>query len=142
MALYLFIKKSHLIKLIPITLFSVLLLSSFGPWGAFNVSKQSQYARMERALNTYNLLQDGVIVAPAKDSLNIENRQIVSDSIDYLYETHGIDSIQPYFAFDLEEHYREEGGEEKYYYNGYFPSDVLKKAGIMAGTPYLGHTLV
>lgn len=131
MALYFFIRKSHVIKLIPITLFSVLLLSSFGPWSAFSVSKQHQYYILETVLEKHNLLKDGVIAKNEKDPLSHEDRRVVSDIVDYLYETHGIQSLQPYFSFDLQKFYEKVEAESSKYYGHYdFTQRMLKEVGI------------
>ncbi len=130
MSVYFLIKKTHSIKLIPITLFCLLLLTSFGPWSAFSVSKESQYRRMETILNAHNLLQNGVIVPVLEtDPLTLDERKTVSNVVDYLYQTHGIQSLQPYFSFDLAA-FHVSSTSYKYLYDYQFPETLLKKVGI------------
>ncbi len=128
-SLYFVLRRAHAIKMIPITLFSVLLLSSFGPWGAFSVSKQHQYHRLESVLERYNLLENGVIMKRETDELTLEDRETISGVVDYLYLTHGAASLQPYFSFDLAQLYSS-AAEEKYFYKGRFPGVLLKEAGL------------
>lgn len=130
-SLFFFFRKTHTVKHIPITLFCVLLLSSFGPWSAFNVSKQHQYHRLETVLNRYYLLKDGAIVSQATDSLTTDDRATLSDIVEYLYETHGIESLQRYFSFDLHAFHTKVQTQETNVYEWNFPDRLLKEVGIV-----------
>ncbi len=47
-SLYLLFSKSKSLKVLPISLFILALVSSFGPWGAFTVSKNSQVSQFKK----------------------------------------------------------------------------------------------
>ncbi len=129
-ALFFLLRKTYSIKLIPITLSTVLLLSSFGPWSAFTVSRFHQYHRLESVLNTYHLLKDGVIIPPSADPLTIEDRTNLSAIVDYLYTTHGIESLQPYFSFDLHALHEKAKRENRDFFEWNFPARILEEVGI------------
>lgn len=50
MLLYFLISKAKQVRLLPISLFVLMVLSSFGPWGAFQVSINAQLYEMEQIL--------------------------------------------------------------------------------------------
>ncbi len=54
-SIYMIINKLRDIKIIPISLFFVLLLTGFGPWSAFNVSKMSQLHKLNKIISQNNL---------------------------------------------------------------------------------------
>lgn len=70
------------IKLIPVSLIVLLVVSAVGPWGASSVSTRSQYARLEKTLTAHNILQDGKII-PA-DEMAFSDRQTISGIVQYL----------------------------------------------------------
>ncbi len=99
--LYFVFSKSRDIRIIPIILCFLAYFSTFGPWGAFAVSKASQKDRLQTILTEHNILVNGrVQKAPAEvpfaDSRNISN------IVTYLVDAHGIESIQPWFVNDLQ----------------------------------------
>lgn len=103
MALYNLISKRKDIRLIPITLFGLAFLSSFGPWGAFSVARESQLHRLESLLTHNNLLQDKTIIkAPDPEKISFEDQKEISATIRYLHNYHSLDVIQPWFETDLE----------------------------------------
>ena len=60
-SLYYSFSKAKNIKYIPITLAVLAFITTFGPWGAFSVSKNSQWNRLEQTLVTNKLLTDGMM---------------------------------------------------------------------------------
>lgn len=113
-AIYFAIGKIN-IKFIPISLFTVILLTSFGPWGMFSVSENSQVNRLKNLLETHQLLENNSITKEqAIDSISSnynhkfipKNEQLVPDSIkndiksilDYLNDHHGLTKIKPWFS--------------------------------------------
>lgn len=113
-AIYFAIGKSN-IKFIPISLFTVILLTSFGPWGMFSVSENSQVNRLKAILETHQLLENNSITKEqAIDSISTnynhefkaQNEQLLPDSIkndiksilDYLNDHHGLTKIKPWFS--------------------------------------------
>jgi len=101
-SVYLLIDKLKNIKIIPISLAVIALLSIVGPWGAFSVSKYSQLSRLEKLLSENNLLKDGKIV-PLKDTISFEAQKEISSKIDYLVTTHGIFSLEKLFAKPMQQ---------------------------------------
>jgi len=75
-SLYYSFSKVKNIKYIPITLAILAFITTFGPWGAFSVSKNSQWNRLEHVLSSNKLLTDGMMKKgeykiPQKDYDNI-----------------------------------------------------------------------
>lgn len=75
-SLYYSFSKIKNIKYIPITLAILAFITTFGPWGAFSVSKNSQWNRLEHVLSSNKLLTDGMMKKgeykiPQKDYDNI-----------------------------------------------------------------------
>lgn len=75
------------IKVIPISLCFVALLTSFGPWGAFAVSRGSQERRLERLFTASGLLVDGAL-RPTTETIEFADRKEMSAILRYLIETH------------------------------------------------------
>jgi hypothetical protein len=95
-ALFFIFKRSRNIKVIPMTLCLVALVTIGGPWGAYAVSRRSQTARLERLLAANDMLVDGR-VRPAPAVLPFEDRKELSAIVRYLAETHGTTTIDPWF---------------------------------------------
>jgi hypothetical protein len=90
----LFPRKS--IKFIPASLFIGTLLVTYGPWGVFTVSEQSQVSRLETILKRNAMLVDARVkkadgIVPSSDVRE------VSAVLSYLHDIHGYESIQPWF---------------------------------------------
>lgn len=100
--LYFIISKAQNIKVIPASLGITAFLISFGPWGAFSVSEQSQIHRLEQYLTEYEILKENVI-QKASAPVPFEGRQEISSILRYLNDTHGIEGLQPWFEEDLSE---------------------------------------
>ncbi|UCS95257.1 DUF4153 domain-containing protein [Echinicola marina] len=107
------------IKIIPSSLTLLLLLASFGPWGIFSVSENSQFNRLKSILSESNSLKDQKLRQeilwktnrlPELEALENQNLNLSLDStqkeevksiIRYLSEHHGLDKIDPWFSQDL-----------------------------------------
>jgi hypothetical protein len=100
--LFLFQKKPTL-KIIPISLFLFCLLSSFGPWGAIALSEKSQVNRLQTVLEVEGLLQNGKI---QKADSTLDRRALcqINSSVSYILDTHGTESLQPWFERDIEKY--------------------------------------
>ncbi len=102
------------IRVIPISLFVIILLCSFGPWGMFRVSEGSQVSRLESILTTAGILDGKIINEPRwdqSDTLTFKvsprhaNEGILSDSLhnevysilNYLEDFHGLSAIEAWF---------------------------------------------
>ena len=96
-SLYYLISKTKSIKLIPISLCAIALLVSFGPWGAFSISKNNQMQRLEQVLTKNNLFVNGK-AHKAKNEIPFADVKRISALTRYLTETHGVEVLQPWFA--------------------------------------------
>ncbi|WP_316816954.1 DUF4153 domain-containing protein [Pedobacter nyackensis] len=83
---FLFSKKQN-IKVIPVSLCVLALLSTYGPQSAFSVSEFSQVARLKRLMGS-------------KEKKDIKQRE---DVIDYLVDRHGLAALQPFTKVNLTE---------------------------------------
>lgn len=92
-ALYFLISKTKSLKVIPISFCLGLFLSSFGPWGAFDISKKSQLRHLEQIFKRNNLLDKGQYKA---DKINWQEEAELSSVVQYLVEMHGASVLQPY----------------------------------------------
>jgi len=101
MSIYFITSKVKNIETIAISLFVLITLVSFGPWGAFQVSRDSQVNRLEKILANNNMLIDGKI-ASTTTQISFKDRQEISEIISYLNQNHGLKSIQPWFNENLD----------------------------------------
>lgn len=85
LCLYFILHKSPNIQLIPISLFIITLLSTYGPQSPFNLSKKSQQARLQTFIH-----QQG-------ENANREKASIVS----YLVDFYGLTALQKFSSSDL-----------------------------------------
>jgi len=90
------------IKYIPISLCLIAILTSFGPWGAFSLSINSQVNRLEEILTKNNLLQNNKIIKASNDISEEENRDVHS-ILNFLIERNKLDEIQKWFDVNLQE---------------------------------------
>jgi hypothetical protein len=100
-ALYFIFSKEKNIKIIPISLFVIILLASFGPWGAFSISLKNQLKRFEYLLTKNNILVEGKIkktdsVVSSEDSDNIFS------ILSFLELRKQYSGIQPWFDISLD----------------------------------------
>ncbi len=90
------------IKFIPVSLCLGTLLVSFGPWGVFTVSEQSQVSRLGTLLTRDSILVDGKARKSSGGVPSSDTREI-SAVLTYLHDMHGYESIQPWFEDLLRE---------------------------------------
>jgi hypothetical protein len=90
------VAKKRTIKIIPVSLCLVALVTSFGPWGAFSVSRVSQTNRLEEMLVANELMADGKLV-PARDEVSFDDRKEIGAILDYLIDRHGVETISSMF---------------------------------------------
>ncbi|WP_186757621.1 DUF4153 domain-containing protein [Echinicola salinicaeni] len=109
------------IKIIPSSLTFLLLLASFGPWGIFSISENSQYNRLKSILTVSNSLKDQKLTQEfqwdtsqlpqlkpegtqsIKLSLDSAQKEEVKSIVKYLSDHHGLEKIDPWFTQDLNE---------------------------------------
>jgi hypothetical protein len=90
------------IKVIPASLCLLAFAVSFGPWGAFSVSRQSQIGRLERLATEAGILVDSKIRTVHAETPFNQAKQI-SAILAYLHEIHGFDGIQGWFPESLKD---------------------------------------
>ncbi|MDP4265572.1 MAG: DUF4153 domain-containing protein [Bacteroidota bacterium] len=109
-SLYFIFSKSKNIKTIPISLCLISLLISFGPWGAFSVSFNSQNRRLKQFLQANAMLSGDQKIIPAKKPLHKDDGSQISSIIEYLVNAHGYKSLQPLFSQNLDSMLKSETG--------------------------------
>jgi Domain of unknown function (DUF4153) len=81
----------------PLSLALLLALGSFGPWGAEDVSKMSQMARLEEILTRNHILTDGRIT-PVDGGVPREEVVEISSIVSYLRQSGKHQAMAPWFA--------------------------------------------
>lgn len=99
--LYFTFSREKNIKIVPVLLCAIAFFSSFGPWGAFTISRKSQAQRFEKLLMKHNLLREGVIIKAAQAAPPEDVQQLFS-IMQYLQQRHGIAALQPWFKENLD----------------------------------------
>lgn len=91
---YFLISSREDIRIIPISLGLSLVLISFGPWGAFSVSENSQVNRFISISESQGLMENEVLL-PGRENAEIssEMQSELSSVLIYLTEHHGLQSI-------------------------------------------------
>lgn len=79
------------IRWIPITLCAVAVLTSFGPWGTYAVSRMDQARRLARTLERIGVTAAGRLTQPRE--LSFEDRKQLSESVRYLVGAHGLRAL-------------------------------------------------
>jgi hypothetical protein len=88
------------LKAVPLSLAALLALGSFGPWGAEDLSKTSQMARLAEVLTRNDILRDGRIIPAASedgDGVAQEDMVQVSSIVNYLRESGKHEALAPWF---------------------------------------------
>ena len=99
-AVYYAVTHSRNIKLIPVTLCLVALVTFDGPWSPYSISQRSQVHRLASVLERSGILQDGSI-RPATGPVDFDDRREISAKIRYLVSTHGTRRIADWFGETL-----------------------------------------
>ncbi|MDB5001139.1 MAG: hypothetical protein JWR76_2216 [Mucilaginibacter sp.] len=98
---YFLIAKKQNIKLIPISLSILTLLSIYGPQSAFSVSLYSQRRVLVETFKKNNAFKNGKLLQV--DSTKIKKKEAghAVATLNYLITKHDLSSLQPYFNEDL-----------------------------------------
>jgi hypothetical protein len=91
--IYMILSRRKDIRLIPIVISLFALLSAYGPWSAFAVSRASQQGRLEALLVQTEILSEGVIRTPASEP-SLDDRREMSSAVAYLNEHHGMNAFR------------------------------------------------
>ncbi len=97
MATYYTVKNRGSIRVIPMSLCILMLLSAFGPWSAAGVSKRSQLSRLRQILVTEEVMVGGQLSATQK-TIEFEREKEISNIIKYLKDSHGLEVIRGWYA--------------------------------------------
>ncbi|MCX6142433.1 MAG: DUF4153 domain-containing protein [Ignavibacteriales bacterium] len=97
---YFILSKRKKILFIPTSMCVWAFAVSFGPWGMFAVSENSQVGRLQELLTRNHILVDGRVQSK-HDSVTFEATKQISSIISYLSEMHGFDAIQSWFGESL-----------------------------------------
>ena len=100
MVVYFLASKTKSIKVIPSSICVFALLTSFGPWGVFQISERSQAGRLQGLLTRHHLLANGK-VQKAQGEVPAADAAQISSIVRYLHEFHGYEQIQPWFGESL-----------------------------------------
>jgi hypothetical protein len=111
---YFLLSKEKNIKIIPVSLCLVTLLTSFGPWSAFHVSLNSQEKHLADILKRNGLLDNGKI-KKLEGKISFEDHKEISSVIEYISEVHGYESLQTFFVQDLDSLMKSNSSEGRHY---------------------------
>jgi len=114
-AVYGLFARTRSIKVIPVSLCLVAILSSFGPWGAYSVARSSQTHRLAGLLEKNQLLVDGALV-PAHGEVDFEDEKQISAGFNYLIDRHGPESVSGWFDDELAAQVTDLTGEKHVYH--------------------------
>lgn len=79
--------------IMPISLSIIIILSIFGPWSAYSISKFSQNARFESLLSKNNMLENNKIVKP-KVTVSEEDKTEISRVLGYFSDYHKLADVK------------------------------------------------
>ena len=99
-ALYFLVSRQKNIKVIPVSLCLLGVITLAGPWSAYGWSLRSQTSRTEELMVRIGVLQDGKL-KPATGQVTEEDEKRLSSSLDYLLRSHGSASLSQWFSADL-----------------------------------------
>lgn len=99
-SVYFLLYKKQNIKLIPISLSVLTLLSVYGPQSAFSVSKYSQTRILVNIFKKHKAFKDGKLQPLTKKVDSTSGAEAVS-KVEYLVREHDFASLQPYISKDL-----------------------------------------
>lgn len=94
LVLYFVFGKSKDIRVIPVVICLIALLSAYGPWSAFSISRQSQQSRLEKLLAKHSLLN--IPDKKPTTDISLDDRREMTSVISYLYNWHGLDTFSPW----------------------------------------------
>jgi hypothetical protein len=100
--LYFLFAKKQSIKLIPISLSVLILLSVYGPQSAFSAAMSSQQRVLTGLFKKYKAFNSGKLMAVDSSKINRNDASRAVSTLDYLVYRHGLSSLQPYFETDLD----------------------------------------
>jgi hypothetical protein len=101
-AAYFILTNGKRIRVIPLSLCLVVLLSSCGPWGAFAVSRESQITELSVLLDSNQVLVNGKVDTSIVHEVKFDDYERIESIVGYLNEMHGYKSLQTFFEQNLD----------------------------------------
>lgn len=98
---YFLVSKKKDLRVIPVCLFLIALVSSFGPWGALAVSERSQQNRLEDLLRKNKILIDGEIRKVNTEDISFNDKKEIGAITSYLVDTHGKHGFIKFFGGEV-----------------------------------------
>ncbi|MFC1732004.1 DUF4153 domain-containing protein [candidate division KSB1 bacterium] len=99
-AYFIFSNKKR-IKFIPVSLCILTLLITFGPWGVFSISQNSQIKQLKMLLEKNNLIKENKII-PVSTNIDINDHERIVSVVKYLGNNHGYEKIEDWFVLDID----------------------------------------
>lgn len=136
-SVYMLLTRGNNIRAIPLSLAVLGFLSVFGPWGAFQVSAESQAAQLRQVLQGENLLENGV-VARKLSGERPDAVTRINSIINYLDDRGRLDLVAPMFGVNADlvssaDLFEQVGATQSFYYNTRYFSikepDIMEVAG-------------
>jgi hypothetical protein len=93
-------KRNASIKILPLSLALVALITSAGPWSAYAVSRSNQLRLLTETLGRLGILQGGKVTAVTSE-VPFEDRKTISSITNYLVGSYGVKAVQPLFTQPL-----------------------------------------
>ena len=100
--LYFILTNGKNIRMIPLSLCMVVFLSSFGPWGAFNISHNSQMNELTALLDSNHVLVNGKADTTKTHDVPAKDYDRIADIIRYIGHMHGNARLQNLFVENLD----------------------------------------
>jgi hypothetical protein len=97
LALYHVVTRSRNIRVIPLSLGAVAIVTFAGPWGPYAMTEASQVGRLRAALERNGMFAAGTVRRPARE-VSAEDRAEISGVLRYLVESRRTAVIAPWFA--------------------------------------------
>ena len=114
--------------ILPVSLAVVLLISTAGPFSAFEVSIRSQSSRLESIAESYGMLQEGKL-KPVDGTISDKDRSTIKSILQYFKNNHSLSDIEylpegfkmedtnQYFGFNIYDSYDNDSSIISFYYN-------------------------
>jgi hypothetical protein len=100
--IYFLVSKKQNIKLIPVSMCILTLLSIYGPLSAFSISKYSQTRILVSIFKKYGAYKNDKLLPLNKFKVNHEDGIKAQEQLDYLVNNSGLSAIQPYITQNLD----------------------------------------
>ncbi|MDB4292923.1 DUF4153 domain-containing protein [Maribacter sp.] len=131
MALYLLFAKNRRLIVLPISLFLLALLTSFGYWSALSVSMRSQLGQFEAVLET---------VKSNENMATLEQHKQLRSIVDYMYGRRSLSKLDPITKIAMEETFVDTTDSKLYGYRWFDTQRVMDSLGIRVRPEDRGHT--